>query len=164
MKQINGYWVDENNNRWNIKFYTEEAAEEFSKSLVNCYNCIGCDYCYNCQNCNGCRYCTGCINCNNCHDCRYCGDCRCCDYCDDYKQNPQRYTTKNIGSRNDQTTFYYGETKNGMEVQVVCGCFRGNLETFVKAVLETHKDNDLYRKQYLKEIEKVKILFELEVA
>lgn len=50
-----------------------------------------------------------------------------------------------------------------MEVQIVCGCFRGNLETFEKAVLETHKDNDLYREQYLKEIEKVKVLFELEV-
>ena len=48
-----------------------------------------------------------------------------------------------------------------MEVQVVCGCFEGNLEDFEKAVLETHKDNNLYRKQYLKEIEKVKVLFEL---
>lgn len=50
-----------------------------------------------------------------------------------------------------------------MELQVVCGCFKGNLEDFEKAVLEKHKDNDLYRKQYLKEIEKVKVLFELEV-
>lgn len=48
-----------------------------------------------------------------------------------------------------------------MEVQVVCGCFRGSLENFEKAVLETHKDNDLYREQYLKEIEKVKVLFDL---
>ena len=51
-----------------------------------------------------------------------------------------------------------------MEVQVVCGCFGGSLENFKKAVLETHKNNDVYRKQYLKEIEKVKVLFELEVA
>lgn len=50
-----------------------------------------------------------------------------------------------------------------MEVQVICGCFIGDLEDFEKAVLETHKDNDLYREQYLKEIEKVKVLFELEV-
>lgn len=48
-----------------------------------------------------------------------------------------------------------------MEVQIICGCFNGNLEDFEKAVLETHKDNDLYREQYLKEIEKVKVLFEL---
>ena len=140
MEQINGYWTDENNNRWDTEIYTEEAAEKFSKSLVNCYNCYSC---YNCRNCQNCDYCDNCRNCRN------------------YKLNPQRYTTKKIGSRNDQTTFYYGETKNGMEVQVVCGCFWGNLEEFEEAVLETHKDNDLYRKQYLKEIEKVKILFDL---
>lgn len=50
-----------------------------------------------------------------------------------------------------------------MEIQVVCGCFRGNLEEFEKAVLKTHADNDVYREQYLKEIAKVKVLFELEV-
>ena len=50
-----------------------------------------------------------------------------------------------------------------MEVQVVCGCFRGSLEDFEKVVLETHKDNGLYKEQYLKEIEKVKVLFDLEV-
>ena len=50
-----------------------------------------------------------------------------------------------------------------MEVQVACGCFIGNLEEFEEAVLETHKDNDLFREQYLKEIEKVKVLFDLEV-
>ena len=196
MKQINGYWVDENNNRWDIEFYTEEAAEKCSKSLVDCENCINCNncrycydcsdcgyscYCYNCYDCDNCDNCRNCRNCRDCYDCRYCNDCRncrncrncfdCChcyycshcDNCHDYKQNPQRYTTKEIGSRNAQTTFYYGETKNGMEVQVVCGCFWGNLEDFEKAVLETHKDNDLYREQYLKEIEKVKVLFELEV-
>lgn len=48
-----------------------------------------------------------------------------------------------------------------MEVQVVCGCFKGNLEEFEKAVLVTHKHNDLYQEQYLREIEKVKILFDL---
>ena len=69
--------------------------------------------------------------------------------------------TGKVGSRKDQTTFYYGETENNeKEIQVVCGCFRGNLEDFEKAVLETHKDNDLYREQYLKEIEKVKVLFQ----
>lgn len=169
MKQINGYWVDENNNRWDTEIYTEEEAEKYSKSLVNCYNCdscYGCYGCYGCRNCcdcDNCYYCCDCRNCDNCRNCYNCYDCdNChCDNCHDYKQNPQRYTTKKIGSRNDQTTFYYGETESGVEVQVVCGCFRGNLEKFEKAVLETHKDNDLYREQYLKEIEKVKVLFEL---
>ena len=170
MKQINGYWVDENNNRWDIKIYTAKQAEKFSKSLVNCYNCDNCSYCDNCDNCDdcnccsnckNCRYCSYCDYCNNCSNCRYCRYCFYCHDCHYYKLNPQRYTTRKIGSRNNQTTFYYGETKNGMEVQIICGCFRGNLEKFEKAVLETHKDNDLYREQYLKEIEKVKVLFEL---
>lgn len=38
LKTINNYWVDENNNRWDIEIYTEEA-EKCSKSLVNCYDC-----------------------------------------------------------------------------------------------------------------------------
>ena len=160
MKQINGYWMDENNNRWNIEIYTEEQAEKCSKSLVNCHDCDNCCNCHGCSDCNYCHKCNDCRCCCDCYNCRNCDSCR---NCYNYKQNPQRYTTKKIGSRNDQTTFYYSETKNGMEVQVVCGCFRGNLEDFEKAVLKTHKDNDLYRKQYLKEIEKVKILFELEV-
>lgn len=187
MEQINRYWVDENNNRWDIEIYTEKEAEKYSKSLVNCYNCHNCHNCRNCRNCHdcydcdycdycdscydcdychncdNCRYCRHCYDCRHCRNCRYCHNCDNCRNCYDYKQNPQRYTTKNIGSRNDQTTFYYGETKNGMEVQIICGCFRGNLEDFEKAVLETHENNDLYREQYLKEIEKVKILFDLEV-
>lgn len=152
MKQINRYWVDENNNRWNIEICTEEQAEKYSQSLVNCYNC------HNCRNCQNCR------NCSNCDNCCYCGGCRYCDNCNDYKQNPQRYITGKVDSRNAQATFYCGETENNKkEIQVACGCFRGSLEDFEKAVLKTHKDNDLYREQYLKEIEKVKVLFDLEV-
>ena len=193
LKQINKYWVDENNNRWNTKIYTEEKAEKCSKSLVNCYNCYNCmncntcfncnycDNCHNCGYCNNCHYCNNCENCyycyycsncrdchscrncNNCNNCHDCHNCHRCSNCRGYKQNPQRYITGKVGSRDDQTTFYYGETESGAEVQVVCGCFRGNLEKFEKVDLVTHKNNDLYRKQYLKEIEKVKILFDLEV-
>ena len=72
------------------------------------------------------------------------------------------YRTAEIGSRNGQTTFFYGETKNGMSLQIVCGCFRGNLEEFEKKVLETHENNEVYRNQYLEEIRKVKVLFGLE--
>lgn len=173
MKQINGYWVDEDGNRWDCKKFTREQAEKFSKSLVNCQDCYNCCDCISCNSCWYCKYCIDCIDCcdcNNCYDCdfcnychycRYCNDCDFCNYCCNYKQNPQRYTTKKIDSKNDQIIFYYGETKNNeKEIQVVCGCFRGNLEDFEKAILETHKDNDLYRKQYLKEIERVKILFQ----
>lgn len=73
-----------------------------------------------------------------------------------------QYVTSEIGSRNDKSTFYYGDTENGMSLQVVCGCFRGNLEEFEQSVLKTDANNEEYKTQYLKEIEKVKVLFELE--
>ena len=134
MKQINGYWVDENNNRWDCELYSEAKAERYSKTLIECTECTDCDNCYNCN---------------------YCYN------CDNFKINPQIYKTKRIGSRKSQTIFYYGKTDKGMEVQVVCGCFKGNLEEFKNAVLETHKNNDKYLEQYLSEISKVKVLFEL---
>lgn len=46
-------------------------------------------------------------------------------------------------------------------MQVVCGCFRGDLDKFEKAVRETHKNNEKHLADYLKEIEKVKVLFEI---
>ena len=158
MKQINGYWVDGNNNRWSCELYTKEKAEEWSKTLVDCDNCDNCDNCHDCHNCH---------NCDNCHDCRNCDNCCNCDNCfgcHDYKQNPQRYVTGHIGSRNKQATFYYldDDEMGDKKIQVVCGCFRGNIEEFEQAVLETHADNDDQRKQCLKEIAKVKVLFELE--
>lgn len=66
--------------------------------------------------------------------------------------------------RNKQITFYYldDDELGDKKTQVVCGCFRGNIEEFEQTVLETHADNDEDRKQYLKEIAKVKVLFELE--
>ena len=171
LKKINGFWVDKNNNRWYITIYTKEEAKRFSKSLVNCnycHNCHDCYYCYYCHNCHYCDYCHYCNKCDyciKCYNCYYCNDCYYCYSCNNYKSNPQRYITDKIDSRDEdnQATFYYGKTKIGMKVaQVSCDCFRGSLEDFEKVVLEKYKDNDLYREQYLKEIEKVKILFELE--
>ena len=51
-----------------------------------------------------------------------------------------------IGSRNRYTTFYLDKDKN---IYVTCGCFNGTLDEFKQAVKETHKDNELYRDQYL---------------
>lgn len=48
-----------------------------------------------------------------------------------------------------------------MSIQIKCGCFHGNLKEFAEAVEKTHGDNE-YGKQYRREIEKVKALFELE--
>lgn len=143
MKHKNGYWIDLNGNRWS-DCISESEAQKNSESLKGCINCCDCSACRACHACRGCR------------------DCRGCQTCRGYISNPHRYVTSKIGSRNDNTTFYYGETEIGMSLQVVCGCFRGDLEEFEKAVLKTHANDEEYKIQYLREIKKVKILFELE--
>ena len=118
MKQENGYWTDENNNRWNIAYYTEEQAIKASETFINCTNCT------NCRNCT------------------------------DYKSNPSRYVTPRIGSRNAQTTFYWTSEE---DIQVVCGCFRGNLKEFEARVKRVHGDNE-HGLNYKKQIKIVKYL------
>jgi hypothetical protein len=61
--------------------------------------------------------------------------------------------SKKIGSRNVQTTVYWTSTEN---IQVVCGCFRGNLDEFEKAIKETHKYNEQHLSDYLNFVEKCK--------
>lgn len=170
MRHENGYWIDENGNRWN-DYCSEERAKELSSSMINCYNCYNCRNCRNCCGCGNCRGCCGCCgcyncyNCNNCSNCSNCCGCRNCRDCRDcygYTENPALYRTDRIGSRNDQTTFYYGKTEEGMSLQVVCGCFCGDLKEFEATVLKTHANDEEYKIQYLKEIQKVKALFELE--
>ena len=56
-----------------------------------------------------------------------------------------------MGSRNSQTTIYW----NSELTQVICGCFKGDLEQFEATVKETHGDN-LHGKSYIKWIESVK--------
>jgi hypothetical protein len=56
-----------------------------------------------------------------------------------------------IESRNAQTTVYWTSDN---DIQVVCGCFRGNLIQFEKQVKETHEDNN-YAQQYFTFIKKV---------
>ncbi|HUU89387.1 MAG TPA: hypothetical protein VMX17_16765 [Candidatus Glassbacteria bacterium] len=81
MKLKNGFYVDENNNRWDSDRYTKEHAEQKSKSLNNCSDCSDCSYCYNCSDCSGCYGCSNCSNCSGCSDCSYCSDCSCCSGC-----------------------------------------------------------------------------------
>lgn len=190
MIRIEGsYFIDENNNKWDIAKYSKRDAIRLSTTLFcctgckNCRDCFSCSYCTDCASCSGCSgcvncsscfyctYCTDCVNCSHCFNCRdcyrclYCSscskciDCSYCRYCSDYKEQPMIYKTKKIGSRNANTTFYYDGKNN---IQVVCGCFRGNLKQFEEAVLETHKNNSTFKEQYLKEIEKVKVLFDYE--
>lgn len=72
MQQINGYWVDENNNRWDCEKYTKIQAREYSATLINCY---GCDNCCNCFDCWNCVDCFDCRSCKNCWYCAYCLEC-----------------------------------------------------------------------------------------
>ena len=58
-----------------------------------------------------------------------------------------------IGSRNDTTTFF--KTKDE-KINVYCGCFRGTIEVFEKAVEETH-GGTFYEKQYKLAIELAKM-------
>jgi hypothetical protein len=174
MKKHNGYWTDENNNRWSCVIYSEDQAEVFSKTLFDCKGCVNCTACIRCTDCTDCTDCARCIdcldctrcidctNCTRCADCTGCLDCtrcidctnctRCAD-CSTLKRNPQRYLSGNIGSRHSQTCFYWLKDKT----QVVCGCWRGTLEEFEERVNEVYPEGK-YGNQYRAEIEKVKYL------
>jgi len=85
MNNINGYWVDKNDNSWNSKNYTKTEAIKYSKSLVNCKGCIDCYNCKGCVSCLDCvdsRYCVGCRCCLACLDCAYCMGCNKCVDCE----------------------------------------------------------------------------------
>jgi len=165
-QQINNYWVI-GSNKWNASIYTQEQAEKFSKTLINCgncINCIDCSYCNECSDCRSCSDCSDCRSCSDCRDCSYCSDCsscrscsscsdcRSCSDCSDFKNNPQRITSPILGSRNSQTTYYWDDKRE----QIICGCFKGTLEEFEEQVKITHGDND-FSKGYFKWIELVKM-------
>ena len=146
-------WVDENNNIWNCKLWTEEEAIEASKTLINCHNCSDCFDCKSCSNCHNCKSCIVCRNCSDCtgciasFNCVYCNNCRdCfnCNTCHDYKTNPQRYVFPEIKSHDTYNTCVYWTNKN--DIQVVHGCFKGNLDEF-KELMENK-----YKADYLKQI------------
>lgn len=146
-QKIDGYWVI-GTNKWIASIYTQEQAEKYSATLINCENCIDCSSCSDCSDCRNCRGCSDCIDCRNCSNC---GDCSDCSDCSSFKTNPQRITSPKLGSRNTHTTFYWNEDKE----QIVCGCFKGTLKEFESKVKETHGDND-HANGYLKWIDAVK--------
>lgn len=80
-------------------------------------------------------------------------------YCDAwiYKQK-HVFTKRNIGSRNDTTTFFRNMSR---EIFVVCGCFRGNIAEFESAVKKTHGNNQ-HAQDYAKAIEMAKIWIDLD--
>lgn len=77
--------------------------------------------------------------------------------CQDFKSNPFRIFFQDIGSRNSEVKIYwdcFGDT------QIICGCFNGTISQFVKAVSNTHKDNE-YARRYMNLINQVFILMEI---
>jgi hypothetical protein len=85
------------------------------------------------------------INCSGCSDCRGCSE---------IKTNPQRYTTPKIGSRNSQTSIYW---TNKDDIQIICGCWIGNIKDFEKRVKEVHAKTK-HLKPYLAQIKIFKML------
>ena len=59
----NGFYVDENNNKWSKSKYTLVEAQKLSNSLIECYECIDCEYCFSSS------YCRECYECLECDDC-----------------------------------------------------------------------------------------------
>lgn len=74
---IGKLWVDSNNNSWDKNFYTEDQANKYSATMINC------SYCSDCSGCRGCSYCSG------------------------FKTNPERIVSTVLGSRNSQTSIYW---------------------------------------------------------
>ena len=56
--------------------------------------------------------------------------------------------------RNEHTYIHW---TNKNDVQIICGCFKGNIEQFEARVKEVHKDTE-HLQPYLKQIEIVKML------
>ena len=176
---VNSWYVDENGNKWDADSETAESAEAKSKTLVDCSGCsgcidcsgcigcrdcsgcIGCRDCRNCSCCSGCRDCIDCSGCRDCIDCsgcigcRDCIDCIGCSCCRDFKINPQRIVSAKIGSRNDNSVIYWVDEN----VQVVCGCFRGNIPEFKQAIVKMHSGTE-HETAYLKWVSAVEIYME----
>ena len=113
MKHENGWWIDDNENRWSDLLDDEDSATKKSVSMNDCSDCSDCSYCRSCSK---------------------------------YKKNPQRIVSSTIGSRGDTTTIYW---ISGDDIQVVCGCFRGDLSKFREAITKTHNEESIHRKNYL---------------
>lgn len=162
----NGWYVDDNGNRWSASRYTQTQAELNSASLtdcrncVDCWGCVDCWYCRRCRNCVNCWDCVdcvncwGCVGCRDCRDCRDCWDCIGCRDCMDcmgckncrgYEKNPARLVGPAMGSRDANPVVYWLEGN----VQCVVGCFRGDLDALEQKVRETHANNKEHFDDYM---------------
>jgi hypothetical protein len=146
-KLENNYWVI-GSNKWTASIYTQEEAEMYSTTLIDCENCIDCFNCVNCMNCISCRNCSACYGLSDSSFCRGCSDLRSCT---GFKSNPQRITSPILGDKNTQTTYYWNDEKE----QIVCVFFQGGLKEFEAEVKEIYGNNEI-AKGYLNWIKAVK--------
>ena len=86
----NGYWVDSYNNKWDSTKFSEERAEELSRTMKLCNGCTNCSYCTKCRRCDDCHNCIECNTCTKCQHCKYLG------YCSDCTFVESKYMVKNM--------------------------------------------------------------------
>lgn len=83
---VNGLWLIDGN-YFSKEFCKNDIklAEQYSKTLLNCFGCVDCRNCVNCNHCVGCNNCKDCehsSSCNNCDKCSYCISCTNCSGCE----------------------------------------------------------------------------------
>lgn len=186
MRKINGFWVDDNNNRWNAHMYTETEAAEVAKTLTNCTDCtdcrdcLNCTYCRNCVECDhcidcvcctrcleciDCTNCTRCLGCNHCENCARCSTCRYCSSCEDCNYCSYCASCRGLKSNPQRIVGCSMGSRFAQpfvywtkegKEQCVVGCFRGTLDELEVAARKTHKDNEEHRNAYLSFIKAVR--------
>ena len=159
METVNGYWQDENGNRWNANEYTESQAKNARlvscTGCVDCFSCSDCSRCSRCSDCSGCTYCTCCTYCSYCSDCSRCSDCSDCSRCLDFDTQPQQYSTPKMGRVNRINFLHWTPEKSS----VTCGCFTGSIDKLERRVAEVHGDNK-HGKDYRDQIAIFRMLVE----
>ena len=44
IERVGWFWIDENGNSWNARYFSKEEALDSSKSLINCEKCRDIDF------------------------------------------------------------------------------------------------------------------------
>lgn len=72
------WWIDKNDNKWNINDFSKENAELYSETLFNCQHCVDS---WNLTHCISCIECSDCTDCDNCYKSSYLTECSDCVEC-----------------------------------------------------------------------------------
>lgn len=158
MNQDDKYWLGDNGNRWSKSTFSKAEAIAADKSCTDCTDCTDCILCTDCTECTrctdcfrctgctdcfrctGCFRCTECARCTECTECTECTGCTGCTECTGFLMNPSRYGRTGLGADWSNTCVYW----SGDKVQVVCGCFTGDISEFKAAVTKKYGDKHSY--------------------